>query len=87
MNLSRRHFFRAAATLLVAPAIVRVASLMPVSALQSRGMSARKIIYTATRYTRLPLPFAPLHEGVPAVELATTIQLLFPKSGLDTSHF
>src|SRR5260370_4698121 len=34
----------------------------------------RGTTYTATRYVRIPLPFAPLSEGVPPIGEAMTIQ-------------
>ena len=42
---------------------------------KSEGIpKGRGVNYTATRYMRLPLPFAPLAEGVPPVGETMTIQ-------------
>lgn len=60
MELRRRGFLLG---LLAAPAIVRASSLMSVKPLAAI-LEDDPILGTATRYTRLPLPWAPLSEGV-----------------------
>lgn len=70
MNLSRRKFFG----ILAAPAIVRASSLMPLSVwhdpldqLRIEGwkiMSGERLVWTATRFIRIPLPHAPFYEEI-----------------------
>lgn len=60
--MNRRGFLRASLGLLAAPAIVRAASIMPVRVPLVARQWSDTITYTATRWTRLPLPFVPLTE-------------------------